>query len=93
MFGNADRMSDTISQSGVHFMLHLRMTYKTEAISARVCTVLSFGIFPIHSSFVGVGKNSKLCERLELVYVLFSTKQDTMNFSLILQPAVSNLSS
>jgi len=48
MFDTVDRMPDTISQSGVHFMLHLRMTYKTEAISAltiaSACTVLSFGI-------------------------------------------------
>jgi len=48
MFEIVDRMTDTISQSGVHFTLHFQMTYKTEAISAltgaRACTVLSFGI-------------------------------------------------
>jgi len=48
MFETVDRTPDTISQSGVHFILHFQMTYKTEALPslavAHACTALSFGI-------------------------------------------------
>lgn len=88
MLKTIDGMPDTISQSGVHFMLHFQMKHKTEAMSAlavaHACTILSFGIRFYHSSFVGVGKISTLSDRLILVYVSFSIKEDIMNFSSIL---------
>jgi hypothetical protein len=76
MFETVDRMPDRISQSGVHFMLHFQMMYKTGAISAptvaRACTFLRFGICFYAFVFRGCWRNKH------------SVRQTTIGLCLIL---------